>query len=172
VPVASAPPEAIPASRDLDWLVATHYGEVFRFLYRLSRGDRALAEDLTQEAFLRACRAFARLPADANHRAWIYRVAFNGFVSARRGARATARLKVDVAARGHDHDGGELLEAVRAFIDTLPPKQRAALILRRVDGRDYAEIAEMLGCSEEAARASLSEALRKLRQRFHREQVR
>jgi RNA polymerase sigma-70 factor (ECF subfamily) len=48
----------------------------------------------------------------------------------------------------------------------LPPKQRVALVQRKYLEMDYAEIAEMLGCSEPAARRSVHEALRKLRDRF------
>ena len=52
---------------------------------------------------------------------------------------------------------------------TLPPKQRAAIILRHVEGRDYDEVASVLGCSEDSARANVFQAVRKVRARFEKE---
>ena len=59
-----------------------------------------------------------------------------------------------------------LWEEVAVFVDQLPPKQRVALTLRKYHELGYAEIADALRCSEAAARASVHEALRKLRDCF------
>lgn len=61
---------------------------------------------------------------------------------------------------------GRLVESIATFVQTLPPKQRAALILRHVDGREYAEVARVLGCSEDSARANVFQAVKKVRARF------
>lgn len=143
---------------------------VYRFLLQLTR-HAPDADDLYQETALKAFRAFGRLDAAANHRAWLYRIAGNSFLSDRRKrARlepledaAAALLPVpaeDVAAR---IDAGAALARVNAAIATLPPKQRMALIARRRHDLGYAEIASLLGCSEAAARANVHEAVRKLR---------
>jgi RNA polymerase sigma factor (sigma-70 family) len=58
------------------------------------------------------------------------------------------------------------LREVAAFVDTLPEKQRVALVLRKRQGLGYVEIAAALHSSETAARVNVHEALRKLRDRF------
>src|SRR5213594_2202036 len=81
------------------WLLATHHGPVYRFLVRLCAGDRQEAEDLCQETFLRAFRAFDRLDGQANHRAWVYRIAYNNFLNdRRRRRRGEVRLDESVPA--------------------------------------------------------------------------
>jgi RNA polymerase sigma-70 factor (ECF subfamily) len=63
-------------------------------------------------------------------------------------------------------DARALLQEVSVFVETLPPKQRVALTLRKYQELGYPEIAAALKCSEAAARASVHEALRKLRESF------
>jgi RNA polymerase sigma-70 factor (ECF subfamily) len=58
---------------------------------------------------------------------------------------------------------GQTLEEIRLGIETLPPKQRAALVMRYVQELDYAEIASALGCSEDSARANVYQAIKRLR---------
>ena len=132
------------------------------------------ADDLYQETMMKAFRAYGRLDADANVRAWIYRIATNTFLSDRR-KHGRVDLLDDVAAQAipaaqTDHAAGldarALLEEVAVFVDGLPPKQRVALTLRKYHELGYAEIADALRCSEAAARASVHEALRKLRDCF------
>lgn len=155
------------APRTFAWLLESFHPLIFRFLVRLCAGDRHTAEDITQETFLRAFRAFDRLTPDANHRAWLYRIAYNTFLNDRRRFRhGEVELDESHAAPRSREDARELASAVLAFVQTLPTKQRAALILRRVEGREYDEVAAILGCSEESARANAYQALKKLRERF------
>ncbi|MGI8405656.1 MAG: RNA polymerase sigma factor, partial [Thermomicrobiales bacterium] len=63
-------------------------------------------------------------------------------------------------------DARDLLGDVEQFVQALPPKQRVALIMRKYQGAEYAQIADVLACSEVAARANVHEALRKLRNQF------
>jgi RNA polymerase sigma-70 factor, ECF subfamily len=157
------------APRAFDGLVRDHQPSVYRFLYRLCCGHRQDAEDLCQETFLRAYRAFGRLEGEANHRAWLCRIAYNAFLNTRRRARPT-ELPEDLPAAPDDGaDRRELVGAIATFVRTLPPKQRAALILRHVEGRDYGEVAGVLGCSEDSARANVFQAVKKVRARFEKE---
>jgi RNA polymerase sigma-70 factor (ECF subfamily) len=146
-------------------VVVEHQPVVYRFLFRLCAGNSHDAEDLCQESFLRAFRAFGGLPADANHRAWVCRIAYNLFLNTRR-RRPSVALTDDHPAPSDDADGRELIGEIALFVRELPAKQRAALVLRHVEGREYDEISTVLACSEEAARASVSEAVRKVRKRF------
>ena len=147
--------------------------EIFRFAVHLTR-NQADADDLYQETVLKAYRAFDRLDGEANHRAWLYRIATNTFLSDRR-KRGRERPLDDVQAsqlpgKATDDaarlDAGNLLREVDAFVASLPDKQRLALIQRKYHDLSYADIALNLRCSEAAARANVHEALRKLRDRF------
>jgi RNA polymerase sigma-70 factor, ECF subfamily len=148
------------------------YGvELHRYALQLTRNG-ADADDLYQETFLKAFRAFGRLDGGANHRAWLYRIATNTFLSHRRKFGRVDALEDDapLMAPSHDQaaqlDARGLLEEVEQFIEKLPSKQRIALILRKYHEMDYADIATNLRCSEPAARANVHEALRKLRTCF------
>ena len=171
--VGNGPPSA--SGQDLpsccfEAVLERHGPEVYRFLVHLTR-NLADADDLYQEAALKAYSAFGRLDGSANHRAWFYRIASNTFLSDRRKrgrvgalddatAASLSAPQVDHAAR---LDAGIALDRVRALIDGLPPKQRLALIARKKHDLSYPEIAQLLGCSEAAARANVHEAVRKMR---------
>jgi RNA polymerase sigma-70 factor (ECF subfamily) len=148
--------------------------EIYRFALYLTR-NRPDADDLYQETALKAFRAWDRLPCDANHRAWLYRIASNTFLSDRRKAARLRSLDADsgaetIPATSLDNDGrldaGNMLREVEAFIEELPPKQRIALVQRKYLEMGYPDIAATLESSEEAARRNVHEALRKLRERF------
>ena len=149
-------------------LTQRHRGEIVGYLARLL-GDRQEAEDACQEVFMRAHRAFDRLGPDANSRAWLYRIATNtGLNAARRRSHRAARA-VDVdpdalpAVAGPAPERREELRAVRRAVEALPPRQRAALLLRQFHDLGYAEIAATLGGNKVAARANVYQALKKLR---------
>jgi len=149
-------------------LTERHRGELVGYLARML-GDHQEAEDACQEAFVRAHRAFDRLGPDANSRAWLYRIATNTGLNAarRRSHRAARAADVDPdalpAAAGPSLERREELRAVRRAVEALPPRQRAALMLRQFHDLGYAEIAATLGGNEVAARANVYQALKKLR---------
>jgi RNA polymerase sigma-70 factor, ECF subfamily len=156
-----------------DEFLTRYQAELYRFALRLTR-NRADADDLYQETLIKAYRAFGRLDGVANHRAWLFRIATNAFLSNQRRVRREWPLEeaAEVAVSGHQTDqaarldAGDLLREVAAFMDRLPGKQRAALVLRKHHGLGYGEIATTLQCSEGAARVKVHAALRKLRDRF------
>jgi RNA polymerase sigma factor (sigma-70 family) len=125
------------------------------------------ADDCLQETLISALRAYPRLRADSNVRAWLFTIARNKALDEHR---ARARRPVPVAAgldsatttAGHDSADAELWGAVRE----LPPKQRAAVVLRFVNDLPHRDIACVLDCSEAAARRSLHEGLAKLREEW------
>jgi len=156
-----------------DDILARHQGEIYRYAFQLAR-NRADADDLYQETLIKAYRAFPRLDSNANHRAWLYKIATNTFLSDRRKRGREDVLdevtEATMPAPALDHaaalDARALLAEVEAFIAGLPLKQRLALIQRKYHELSYADIATNLKCSQDAARASVHEALRKLRDRF------
>ena len=141
-------------------LLERHEREIFAYALRLA-GNRADADDIFQETFLAAFRAWPP-PRGGNERAWLYRIATNKTIDrARRSKRSVPIADLRLAAP--ERDGvtiADLATAVRA----LPAGQRAAFVLRKVEGRSYAEVAAVLECSEEAARSRVAEAMKKVKE--------
>ena len=160
---------------DFETLVDAHSGELFGYLWRLL-GDEAEAQDCLQDTYLRAYKAYPRTTAD-NLRAWLYKIATNTARTRQlRNGRQTARR----AELHEQHASSEApveaqvlqrlsAAAVRAAVSQLPGQQQAALLLRKYQGLEYAEVAAALGCSEQAARAHVYQALKKLRAQFSEE---
>jgi RNA polymerase sigma factor (sigma-70 family) len=148
-----------PFQRFLD----VHRDIVWRFLVAAVGVNEA--EDCFQETFIAALRAYPRLRADSNLRAWVLTIAHRKALDAHRARVRRAQPMAEIAAA----DGREtqqtafadeaLWEAVRA----LPARQRSAVVLRFVADLPHRDIASAIGCSEEAARRSLHEGLTKLR---------
>jgi RNA polymerase sigma-70 factor (ECF subfamily) len=135
----------------VDDLFARYREPVFRFLRRLLR-DGAAAEDLTQEAFLRAMRGTYR--ANGHERAWIFEIARN---LARDHARASARRPAtevfeDAAGPLTDRAMALTLDAALASLDD---DDREVFLLKEVGGLSYAEIAEACGLTPDAVRSRL-----------------
>jgi RNA polymerase sigma-70 factor (ECF subfamily) len=133
-----------------------------------SLGDFDLAQDAFQDTFLRAFRAYDALPATANHRAWLYKIASNACHDIWR-QRARRPLPLDDSVVASDPQEGsdrELVLAVKSLVHSLPRRQREAVFLRKFQGMDYQEMSTVLGCSPEAARASVYQGLRKVRAHF------
>jgi len=140
---------------------AEHAGQVLGFLRR--RLGRDAADDAFQETFLRALRAYGRLEHGEQLRAWVFTIASNVVVDThRRGGRE--HLTADPPETEHvddlpaHHDLTELT-------DGLPPKERAAVVLRYGYDLTYDEIAAALDSSPEAARQAASSGVRRLRGR-------
>ncbi len=151
-------------------LLRRHRAEIGAYLRRLM-GNESDAEDVGQDTWLRAHRAYGRLPPDGNARAWIYRIATNRALSAlrRRQRRTRAEVAVELDAlpgRPAGLESAVVLRAVARAVAELPPKQRAALVARRFHGLGYDEIGVTLGCSAAAARANVYQAIRKLQARL------
>jgi RNA polymerase sigma factor (sigma-70 family) len=141
-------------------LLEEHRTDVYRFL--VASVGRQAADDCFQETFLSALRAYPRLRDASNLRGWLFTIATRKALDHWRGERRqplpVEQLPEPVAPEHPDGDP-ELWSAVRS----LPPMQRAAVIHRYVLDLPYAEIADALGISEEAARANTYEGRRKLR---------
>ena len=138
-----------------------HRGDVYRFL--VASLGREEADDCFQETFISALRAYPRLRDASNLRSWLFTIAHRKAIDAHR-ARARRAVPVEElpeqAAPSLEPNGEpELWRAVRE----LPAKQRAAVLHRYVNDLAYADIGQVMGCSEEAARRSVHEGLKKLR---------
>ena len=135
----------------------THKGEVLAFLRRRAGRDRA--DDLFQETFLRALRAYGRLEHGEELRAWVLTIATNAVIDAARRERPTAELAVEPTGE----DMRPAVEELAPLTDGLPPKERAAVVLRYGYDLDYDAIGAALGSNEQAARQAASAGVRRLR---------
>jgi RNA polymerase sigma-70 factor, ECF subfamily len=158
-------------------VVSLHQETVYRYLLRFTRNVHD-AQDLFQETFLRAHRAYAALPREADLRAWLLRIAVNASKNYLRDRQRRTRVLVPEEQRRDYKDSvfsqnttdteqtmiaHETARTLVTMIEALPFHQRAALIQRQFEGLDYDTIASNLDCSPESARAHVYQALRKLR---------
>jgi RNA polymerase sigma-70 factor (ECF subfamily) len=149
------------------------------FLYRMVR-DRATAEDLAQEVFLRVYRARKQYTPSAKFTTWLFRIATNLALNSVRDNRYR-KLETSLDAPAEDDTvpmmeirspdmriDEHLMERARAAIIrqailSLPEKQRAAVLLHKYEEMDYGEIAKIMECSESALKSLLFRAYETLR---------
>jgi RNA polymerase sigma factor (sigma-70 family) len=146
--------------------VDEHRDAVARFI--VASVGRQEADDCLQETLLSALRAYPRLRPGSNVRAWLFTIARNKAMDTHR-SRKRQPVPVGAAVDETGHGGDEVRadgpdEELWTAVRDLPPKQRAAVVLRYVNDLSHREIAAVLDCSEAAARRSLHEGLAKLRE--------
>jgi len=154
-------------------LLARHRGPVIHFLYRMVQ-NAAVAEELAQEVFLRVYKARASYVASAKFTTWLFRIALhlalNNLRDGRVDRESVSIEDLPVADRGPSAEQ-RLIEAarlaeIRRAIRALPEKQRAAVLMHKYEEMGYAQIAEVLGCSESAVKSLLFRAYEALRARL------
>jgi RNA polymerase sigma-70 factor, ECF subfamily len=143
---------------------------VYRYLFRGTGGDVALAEDLTQATFMAAVSAYRRGAPESLSSRWLQVVARSRLIDHyRRLAREESKLAL---IGGRRNDGGEGADdaaeflsapAAQAALGELPASQRAALVLRYLDDLPVGEVAEWLGRSVRATESLLARARRSFR---------
>jgi RNA polymerase sigma factor (sigma-70 family) len=145
-------------------LLDAHGRDVHRFL--VASIGRAEADDCYQETWLSALRAYPRLREDSNLRGWLLTIAARKSIDhLRRRARNAVPAGDELPeVPVHDRDPGD--GAVWSAVGTLPPKQRTAVAMRYALDADYALIATTMGTSPEAARRSVHEGLKRLKQEY------
>lgn len=155
----------------LNVLLEPYWDPVFRLAYRVT-GHAEDAEDLTQEAFMRVVQRLASYRGECAFRTWVYRVALNTCLTARRRKRLPA---ADVEAMDLKDSqpspedwalGRELQERIREEIQKLRAVYREAILLRWVAEMPYEEIAETLQVSVNTARLRVSRGMSQLRKRL------
>jgi RNA polymerase sigma-70 factor (ECF subfamily) len=162
-------------------LLEKYRSPVIRFVYRMVQ-DQAIAEELGQEVFLRVYRSRATYEPTAKFTTWLFRIATHLALNWLRDGRSE---------RGHqrldDEGDGEMpvrevadrrpsveqrmvyqtrLQEVRDAIALLPEKQRAAVLMHKYEEMEYAQIAQVLECSESAVKSLVFRAYETLRARL------
>jgi RNA polymerase sigma-70 factor, ECF subfamily len=154
-------------------LVDQYSSEIFAYLYRILQ-DGEDAEDCLQETYLRALKAYPQLKHDTNLRAWLYKIAtnqaFSQFKERKRINEKFSKPEYDNRSMNSGVEDGiereQMLYAIKQAVDMLPEKQRASLLMRKYQQLSYDQIAEALNCSQQAVRANVYQALKKLRDQF------
>jgi RNA polymerase sigma-70 factor (ECF subfamily) len=141
------------------------FGEYYREVERavaVAIGDDARAEEMAQEAFARAYRHWRRVERMDRPVAWIYVVALNA--ERKRWRRERDAPVPPTPSDGADHSGAVVTGVVlREAIVRLPPRQRAAIVLRYLADLSVAEVATAMGIAEGTVKATLHQALKNLR---------
>jgi RNA polymerase sigma-70 factor (ECF subfamily) len=149
-------------------LVEHYWPRLYRWLYHLTH-DRHAAEDLAQETFLKALAGLASFHPGSHFQAWLFRIAYNGFVNQRRTTtRARQVFLTQPIHRGagpaEEAMSRETLQLLARAVGRLPSAYRAAFLLRAEEGLSFREIAAVLEISEETARWRVFKARQKLMQ--------
>jgi RNA polymerase sigma-70 factor (ECF subfamily) len=157
---------------------------VLQYVRRLV-GSEARAEEITQDVFVQMFRFRERYRPESRLSTWVFTIATNLCLNELR--RPERQLRVDLWDRRGDGReaqeepqlpdpgaidpeqgaaGREMVRALEAAVGALPPKQRAALLLSRIDGMAYRDVADALGTTEGAVKALLFRATHGLRDRL------
>ncbi|HET6427102.1 MAG TPA: sigma-70 family RNA polymerase sigma factor [Phycisphaerae bacterium] len=161
-------------------LVERNQGRVYALVYRLVT-DHALAEDLTQEVFLRVFRTAQRYRPMARFSTWVHRIAANVALNAIRSRKKREMSGLDMhdgedgtswhrevpdergAPPQADLDTAELADKLNESVAELPDSQRIAITLNKYEHMSYQEIADILNCSTMAVKSLLARARCNLR---------
>jgi len=152
-------------------LYRRHKGGLFRFVTRSVR-DRAVAEELYQEIWMRAIEARGRYEAQAKFTTWLYTIAHNRLVDHWR-KKGLQLVSLDTESEISGDPGFEPLKVLEAkqgverfvrALEALPPAQREAFLLHHEAEMSVAEIARATGANEEAAKSRLRYAIAKLKE--------
>jgi RNA polymerase sigma-70 factor, ECF subfamily len=161
-------------------LLEKHRGPVVHFMYRMVQ-NQAVSEELAQEVFLRVYRSRATYEPTAKFTTWLFRIATHLALNwIRDGRNEKLQQSLDeetsdgatrqVADRGRTVEQELVyqvkLREVRAAIECLPAKQRAAVMMHKYEEMEYSQIAGVLSCSESAVKSLLFRAYESLRSRL------
>jgi RNA polymerase sigma-70 factor, ECF subfamily len=153
-------------------LVLRHRPRIFSVLLRIAR-SRPDAENLCQEAFLKAYLSLGSFEERSSFSTWLYRIAINVGLNHAERLKRIVPWDQDVHENllrtedlGEDLEQRDALDRLREAIEGLPPRQKAAVLLRDYEGLSFAEVAEALDCPVGTAKANHFHAIRNLRKRL------
>ena len=154
-------------------LVIRHQDLVFSLAYKLT-GNREMANDVAQEAFIRAWKAIEKFRGDSTFSTWVYRITVNTAWTLRKKAKKHNTLNIDdtyepiVIDEKKDPElvaiNSDLSSVLINALDKIPIEQRIIVELKNIEGRSHKEIADYLDISVTAAKVRLHRAHQKLRQ--------
>lgn len=144
-------------------LLAEYERPILRLCYRLL-GNMADAQDAAQEVFLKAHRNLDRYDRGRSASPWLYQIAVNTCRDQFRRQRPALEIVPGrVITPEEEAQAGQQREILQRALRELPPKEREALVLRELEGLATAEVAVLLGSTEETVRSQVSHAKAKLK---------
>mgnify|MGYP001485813082 CR=1 FL=1 len=155
-------------------LVKRHQKPLFQFIIRYTRNEN-LAEDIVQDAFIRAYTKIHTFEERAAFKSWLYRIALN--LAKNKLRREKPQYSIDNVKVGKVAEAESALvyetiqKRIQVEIDALPAKQKEALHLRVFEDLAFKEIAEIMDCPYDTAKANYRHALLKLKQTFGEDQA-
>jgi len=153
--------------------VSEHLRRIFIQIYRIV-GNVADAQDLTQEAFIKAMQHQEQLKDEQKAAHWLSRIATNTAIDFLRRSRRASFCEIDQAPESHSETPeqellrGEHREYLEDGLRLLSPRERAALMLRDVEGLPAEEVAKRLNCSKATVRSHIANARTKFRRYLER----
>jgi RNA polymerase sigma-70 factor (ECF subfamily) len=153
-----------------DELAMPHFARLYNFACWLTQ-DRAAAEDLVQESYMKALKGFASFEQGTNFRAWIYRILRNTFLTTQTGLRAMASFDSDDSLMEQETaETPETLllarveqETIRMALDKLSVPYREVILLCDLEEMTYHEISQALGIPLGTVMSRLSRGRRAMR---------
>lgn len=155
-------------------LFETYKDKVFSIAVYSSGGDRALADDVTQQIFLKLFTAIRQFRGDSEFTTWLYRLVVNACLDEHRrrrrwlplGETMTMRNPSEKKPQEKQYARREVSEAVQAAIGELKPKFRLPILLKYIEGLSYDEIATVMGCSKGTVASRLNRGHSQLAKRL------
>jgi RNA polymerase sigma-70 factor (ECF subfamily) len=155
----------------LSALARRHHAAAYRVALSFVHEDD-MAQDVVQDAFLKAFRALGGFRADASFRTWLLTITANEAKGALRRQGRRRETALEEASEVRSEEGGPAHEAMvrqeadraRSMLERLPEKQRLSVTLRIEEGLSFKEIGEVIGSSEGAARVNYFHGIRRLRE--------
>ena len=155
-------------------LFETYKDKVFSIAVYSSGGDRAVADDVTQQIFLKLFTAIRQFRGESEFTTWLYRLVVNACLDERRRRRRLLPWRETVAMSNPSEKKPqekqyarlEVAEAVRAAIGELKPKFRLPILLKYIEGLSYEEIASVMGCSKGTVASRLNRGHSQLAKRL------
>ena len=158
-------------------LFVAYRDKVFSIAVYSSGGDRSVAEDVTQQIFVKLFTAIRQFRGDSEFTTWLYRLVVNACMDERRrrrrllpwGTTETTVAMSNVSDRKpqeRQYARLEISEAVRNAIAELKPKFRLPILLKYIEGLSYEEIAEVMGCSKGTVASRLNRGHSQLAKRL------
>lgn len=152
--------------RAFEALYRRHAARVHGVIARLVGGDRARAEDLTQEAFVRAWQALAQWEPGAQFRTWLFRIAANAALDVLRRRKTVEFVPLDDTFEAADTaagperlaQGAQEVRRLEEALARLTPEHREVLLLREIEDMSYEEIGRVLALTEGTVKSRLARA--------------
>ena len=157
--------------KEFEDIYITYYKDVYRFLYKTSGGSQDIAEELTQDVFLKAFQQLSSFKAESSFSTWIYRIATNVAISAvRKKKNDTIRLDESVffnlsesqVDEALEDESEEQLQRLQRAMEKLEADERALVTLYYMEEKPLSEVAFILGMTEGNAKVKLHRIRKKL----------